>query len=349
MGKISFPLENVRKDVTNYWHMHHYTNDDVERFVIPETPNKYGYYTIFLKERPDNGSMINVTSRPIIDGYEEYIGVPIDSDLNLKLNEKQFYVNYETGEILFHPEAAGDIISVDYWGKGSVVESEDINYLYQSIVDLNQNSSSTFLSFKINNLDEIKLPIQSYFPENGYLNFTWVLQNDNLKENTIKIQDITNNIVLGKNLENTGSISLPYTKIYKNEYFEIFFEISAETTDGEIIKKVARVFWDNIIYYGSFDNKPLTELDINIDNLSKSLFTDFKNYFECNNPYMIILVPTPFGEPNSIIDNITNLSIVIDDRQLIKNIVSEDNISQDYNVYLSKYKLESNTKIKVVL
>lgn len=348
MGRVNFPLENIRKDAVNSWHMYHYTNDTAENFTIPENPNKYGYYSIFLKERPDNASIPNVSSRPKIDGYEEYIGIPIDADLNLKLNEKQFYVNYDTGEIIFHPNSAGDIIYVDYWGKGSVIESEDINYLYDNINEINENLITSFTEFKINGKDEIFLPIQTYFADTGYLDFTWSIQASNLKENTIQIKDLTNNIIVGQNLENIGIAVLPYKRIYKDTYYEIIFEISIETISGYIIRKQLKVFWDNVIYYGSVDSKLMSE-NINLNDLNYSLFHQFTSIFECTKNYLIILIPSNYGEPSSIIDNETNLSIVIDQKKIIKPIVSSEDISQDYTVYFSKYKLEPNTKIKVIL
>ena len=51
MGKVLFPLVNTRKDVTGEWHMVHYTDDTAEQYTIPDSPNIFGYHTIFLTER----------------------------------------------------------------------------------------------------------------------------------------------------------------------------------------------------------------------------------------------------------------------------------------------------------
>lgn len=350
MGKVLFPLVNTRKDVTGEWHMVHYTDDTAERYVIPDSPNTFGYHTIFLTERPDNGSIPNITSRPVIDGYTEYTsGLPVNIDKTILLAENQFYVNYETGEVMFHPNAAGDIIFVDYWGRGSVIECEDINALYDEIIYTQEQTGLVFEYFKINNSSSLTIPVQEYFPDTGSILFTWnILFTSNLKENSITIKDITNNIVIGRNLDNTGSISLPYSRKTFKKGTKITFEISAQTKSDIVFKKTATVVWTPIIYYGSTASTVSDVNQIDVPKLKKFLITKSGDYiFETSDYHPLILTSVLSGEPKSITDMTTSLSVVMNNHNLIKNMSSTSGVVQGYNVYSSLYKLPPGTKIKI--
>lgn len=349
MGKVHFPLVNTRKDVINNWHMFHYTEETAEEFIIPQQPNENGYYTIFLKERPDNGSIPNITSKPVINGYVEYLyGKPVDKDKKLLLKSNQYFINYETGEIMFHPDAAGNSVIVDYWGRGSVIEAEDINALYSEITKAQESVTGFFNYFKVNGYEKTQIPIQEYFSNISSLEFTWEIQLiDNLKENSITIKDITNNIILDFNIENTGIKIIPYEKISYNEYKKIIFEISAYTTYGNKFSKQATVEWIPVIYYGSSDIPINTNSDIDLSTLKRSMYTEFSGEFEIEKNYPLILTPTSSPELKSIIDGSTNLNIAITNNNLITNISSTSGISQTYSVYASKYKMPINSKIYI--
>ena len=104
----SFPLVNLRQSIDKQWEQALVT----ENFTIPLTK------VLKLKEVPDDGT-VNV--KPVIPGLTETTTYPPLSG--------QFYVNYCTGYIEFHSDDVGSSISVSYWGKGSVVEADDINYI----------------------------------------------------------------------------------------------------------------------------------------------------------------------------------------------------------------------------
>ena len=351
MGKVFFPLVNTRKDVAGEWHMIHYSGETAEKYTIPDSPNTFGYHTIFLNERPDNGSIPNITTRPVIDGYTEYVsGLPVNSDKVVLLSETQYYVNYETGEIMFHPNAGGDIISVDYWGRGSVIESEDINALYEEIINTQNQTGLVFEYFRINNDKNLVVPVQEYFPDTGSILFTWnILFTNNLKENSITIKDITNNIVIGTNLENTGSISLPYKRQTFNTRTKITFEISAQTTADIVFRETATIEWIPVIYYGSSSTTIKDVNNIDVSKLSKFLIHDENSdyIFDLLDYHPLILVSVLSGEPKSITDMMTGLSVVMNSYNLIKNISSTSGVVQGYNVYSSMYKLPPGTKIKI--
>ena len=128
MGKVAFPLHNVRKDVLNNWHFKQLSED----ITVSETPDQYGFYTASLVEIPAPSS----TSPVVIRGLSEYRKVPVDIKTGeLTLPADSFYVNYNTGEILFHGSKAGNTYTAQYYGKGSLVEADDLN-------DVNERTES---------------------------------------------------------------------------------------------------------------------------------------------------------------------------------------------------------------
>lgn len=125
MGKIHFPLVNIRRDINNNWKMRYFGDGLEEEILVPLSPNSYGFYTTWLTELPDNGSVEGVTSRPQIQNMEEFKGLSCVSESGeLLVKPNQFFINYKTGEILFHPQHAGKKFRVAYWGKGSIIEAD---------------------------------------------------------------------------------------------------------------------------------------------------------------------------------------------------------------------------------
>ena len=135
MGKVAFPIHNVRKDILNNWHFAELT----EEILVPSQPDENGFYTISLAEIPDSSSL-----RPVlIPGLSEYRGNPYnDKTKKITIATNQFYVNYSTGGILFHSAQAGALHTVSYWGKGSLVEAEDVNDLDERVVSASAAVSS---------------------------------------------------------------------------------------------------------------------------------------------------------------------------------------------------------------
>ena len=120
MGKVAFPLHNVRKDVLNNWHLEQIS----EEITVSESADQYGYYTASLVEVPASSAGSSV----LIQGLSEYKDIPVDIKTGeLILPTNSFYVNYNTGEVLFHSSKAGNTFTVQYYGKGSLVEAEDVN------------------------------------------------------------------------------------------------------------------------------------------------------------------------------------------------------------------------------
>jgi hypothetical protein len=104
----NFPLVNLRQAIDKQWEQIEIT----QNFTIPASR------VLKLREVPDDGS---VHSKPQIAGLTEVTSYPPLPG--------QFFVNYCTGYVEFNNSQVGDAIAVTYWGKGSLVEAEDINYL----------------------------------------------------------------------------------------------------------------------------------------------------------------------------------------------------------------------------
>ena len=130
MGKVSFPLHNVRKDVLNKWHLAELS----EELTVPsQADSESGFYTVSLTEIPDSSSDHPVS----ISGLTEYRGNPYDEkQKKLTIGANQFYVNYTTGTILFNSAQSGTTHTVTYWGKGSLVEADDVNDLDDRVVGM---------------------------------------------------------------------------------------------------------------------------------------------------------------------------------------------------------------------
>ncbi len=141
MGKVSFPLHNVRKDVLNNWHFEHLT----ENIQVPEEADEYGFFTVPLTEIPE-------TSFPVkINGLTEFRSFPYDSKTKKYiLPPNQFWVNYFNGTLLFHRSQAGNFFTVEYDGKGSLVEADDVNDIHERTEG--NTSSISQLQTSVNNL-----------------------------------------------------------------------------------------------------------------------------------------------------------------------------------------------------
>jgi len=75
-------------------------------------PSAYPY-EIQLEERPYQISGVEIT------GFSEILVQPTSG--------LTFYVDYESGSITFHASDAGKLVSIFYYGTGSVVSSSDVN------------------------------------------------------------------------------------------------------------------------------------------------------------------------------------------------------------------------------
>jgi hypothetical protein len=118
MSSTRFPLKNIRKNVNGGWAQIHET---AEAITVPGSASNY---VARLKEVPDNGT---INAKPVISGLTLVATYPPTSGC--------FWVNYATGDIQFNAAEDGQTFSVDYWQRGSLVDVDDINLLYNRVVE----------------------------------------------------------------------------------------------------------------------------------------------------------------------------------------------------------------------
>jgi len=115
---IYFPLQNIRRTIDDQWEQEQIT----ETRTIPSSADRY---IVDLREVPDDGA---VSPKPVISGYTETNTYPPQPD--------QYYINYNTGYIGFNENNTGDVVTIEYYAKGSLVEADDINHLNNKIISV---------------------------------------------------------------------------------------------------------------------------------------------------------------------------------------------------------------------
>ena len=106
----NFPIHNLRQSIDAQW-------EQISKSETITVPND-GVYTVKLLEVPDNGS---ISTDIVITGLTKSISYPPSTG--------QYFVNYNTGYIVFNVNESGNSYDITYWAKGSLIEADDINYL----------------------------------------------------------------------------------------------------------------------------------------------------------------------------------------------------------------------------
>lgn len=131
MSSNRFPLINIRKGINGIWQQIHETSETI---VVSGSVAR-------LKEVPDNGT---VHTKPIISGLTLVNTYPPSAG--------QYWVNYATGDIAFNIAQEGQTYTVDYWKRGSLVDVDDINLLYDRIVEGVINPTSADDTYEVGTL-----------------------------------------------------------------------------------------------------------------------------------------------------------------------------------------------------
>ena len=327
MGKVSFPLINVRKDVTTRWHMKHYTGPTAETIQIPESADEYGYFTAFLTEVPDSGTTTKsvTTTPPKISGFVELRGSPIDEKtLRLLLNPTQFYVNYQTGQLLFHPNQAGRTVEVDYWGKGSLVEADDVNFLHQQILRLEKEHDLP----QVEEFGLVDLPttleVGQSFPSATLpfaVKFMWKLQNPSaIQSESLKISRVVGSTekTIAEGIptqQTTISVDFSEDSVFINPQ-SILFRLSAVALNGSSVQKDLEIRWVDRIRWGTSPNKLVSveqiERLVNNQLLVNTKPNQRLRFAEDSGSYKVVVVPR--RRPiRRLTDLETNLEVVLED------------------------------------
>lgn len=139
------------------------------------------------------------------------------------------------------------------------------NILGLSITDILQTIlvtylSPTFTSFYINGQASI-LEVGATIL--GSKTFDWgTSNNSNINANTIKITDLTHNVVIVSNLSNTGSTIQTINSIQNNTANSNTWKIEATNTNNITFITTYSIYWEYRMYYGNNNNTQLSSADI---------------------------------------------------------------------------------------
>lgn len=354
MGKIQFPLKNIRRDVTGTWKFVHYTGSTSEQIEVPYEPDEYGYYTASLIEIPDNGSVSGVTSPPIISGLTEVKVSPINASGALTLTSTQFWINYQTGTLLFHPDQAGKTFAVDYWGKGSLAEVEEVNNLHERLLLLENGNiigMPEFSQFYIQSQSQL-IEVGSSISA-GTLVFRWLIDDkylDYVKDNSIQITNVNTSTTLASGLANNFVYSYTLSdEITNTTETSQTFRIAGVNQINQTFYKDFIISWKFPIYYG--EGSLSTTVDetfvksLRVKTLNSSHKTDYT--FESGGA-KFIAYPVSWGTAARFIDTNTGFQVVMYNNPETISITNSYGIQTDYYVYRTLYELNSTITIEVV-
>jgi len=124
--------------------------DNSESYEIPEEPSDP---TVYTEERPTEGTLFVTGSITFTEvSYE-----PTQSG--------EFYVNYNTGQILFHEDDRTKVVTVVYQGVGSASKAVDWNNVYTSIQNTQDEVTvlrDLLLAGKVEATDPVSKKVQVY-------------------------------------------------------------------------------------------------------------------------------------------------------------------------------------------
>ena len=350
-----FPLENIRKTAVGKWKMHHFTGAKSERIDIPATADADGYYSVTLIEVPDAGTATGTTTPPKIDGFTEFRGEPFDPNTNLpNFKQNQFWVNYQTGALLFHQFNAGVTIYCDYWGRGSLVEAEDVNDLNERLkkIEVFQDAPS-FTKFEITN-QPIEIEIGGTYPVNQNtkgeytVKFYWETEfPENILNNSINIWDVNNNTLLGQNLPNTGLYEFVFASVVKfGAPKDLIFKIEGMSSNRNYFSKTIKVSWKYRIYWGTIGSTSFTSSMLS--SLKTKLVSCPHGDYEFDaDGYFVLVIPQNLPKIKRIVDKDFSLPIVFGTKLSPINILNEYNIGVLHDVYISENMIHSNVVAEV--
>lgn len=365
MGKVSFPLINLRRDVLGVFHPYHYTGARKEKIEVPTLPDEYGYYSVSLSEMPSYGARDDSLG-PKIDGFTEVRNRPIDASGLLSLGVTEFFVNYSTGTLLFNQAQAGNTLEVDYWGQGSLMEVEDINNLDERLRMIEAVIGIDSLSPII---DQFAIDAETDTYEVGSvvyrigdsIPFLWKIRNTNrIVSGTLQITNLETNTIVTTGLNNDSKNFnwVSTTQIILNKYGNYAFELSCnamaiptsgqheeepEVQDGEeeqaldTIRKRHNIRFLYKIYTGASETEEIPDVATVQSEFEGILSDDIEQTFTIEpNGYKWLFIPAayfPEGiEKFLFIDPATSIEVAVQEPILVL-MTNSHRISTNYYAF----------------
>ena len=115
---VDFPIRDIRKNPDGTWSCLYISEGVTVPLLSP--------YVARLEEVPSNGT-ISGTTAPSISGLSYNYTYPPSTG--------QFWINFTTGDVIFNVAQAGQSFTVNYYGKGTLIEAADINFIYDTLTE----------------------------------------------------------------------------------------------------------------------------------------------------------------------------------------------------------------------
>ncbi len=179
--------------------------------------------------------------------------------------------------------------------------------------------------------------------DEGNKTFKWTTKNDNnIKENSISISDVTSNKTLAENLTNDGNEVISIDKICNNNINgNHIWQISGINTKNQTFSRNFTVVWRAKVYWGSNTNDTLTADEVK--NLSNNaLKPDFKGNYNFPNDngdelYYYIVYPDSWGDYNSWKDNDSGFEVDATNAGTV-DVTNDYNVTITYRMIRTTYK-----------
>jgi hypothetical protein len=182
----------------------------------------------------------------------------------------------------------------------------------------------------------------------GIRTFNWSTSNQgNIVYNSISIIDVTNNNVLGNNLNNTGATGLPIgSDISKTTNTSHQWKIEATNTKGNNFSRTYNVNWYWGLYYGESSNTILTGNEVSSLRVKQLTNTITGNYVYLAGGFKYIAHVSTLGTLTSFVDSDTGFAVPFESPYVI-SVTNINGITIDYKVYRSTYQLGSSISINM--
>ena len=265
-------------------------------------------------------------------GYSGYSGVGTSGYSGYSgMAGNETYTNLEVT-----PVTVGGIVS------GSTFDSQTTTQMWTALLYPYQNP--TFSSFVMSGQTTI-LEVGSVVGANK--TFTWGTTNStNIKPDIIRIDDITNAVVISTGLTNDGSEVTTSPSVHMHVSGSNVWRITGTNTNSVNFTRDFTVYWRWRLYYGESTNTSLDETGIEALRVS-SLSTGYAaTYAFSAGGYKYLCYPVLFGTATTFKDSSTNLNVPFEPVEVV-SVTNSLGETTNYNVHRTTNILGSSIGIIV--
>jgi hypothetical protein len=315
-----------------------------------------------------------------IDGLDIFPVVSFDSDGNVSeltggeiINNQTYYLIWNGNEFQIFNSYPISTSSLTYTNlinvpinhpvdhmRGMTFQDRTMKEMWDMLLYPYQVPNFSSFSFNHNGIiREVGNPINS-----GTYSFTWSTSNSaNILPNTIKITDLTSSNIFILNSINDGLEDISISEINKNTQSNHKWEVSAQRSNGTIMKTEHQVSWMWRKFFGKsslVDVSSDNNISIILTELNSQLSTTILGSYNLpSGGYKYFSWQVSLGIPSLFRDFNTNLAVSMADQSdgynfqvgsyhAIKyNLINQFGVSTDYYLFRSKNILGSSITIVV--